>query len=884
MRPVLLSVIGILAAWAFSFNSSAHAQQLLDLSSWEPETADVSANPSGVWVLAPDNLSVEHTANADPTFFVSSLDSADRVLSMTVTAEIFNDDDDWFGFVVGFEPGSTENPAAEFLLVDWKRNPQTNSFTCGGAVPSLRGLAASRIFGTPEDAEYFGHVTLTDACSDPSSGVVELQRGLTLGDSPWDFGIPYVFEIGFTETSLQVFVDGVLEIDVAGNFEDGRFGFHNQSQPVVTYSASDLTIGQNADFTEALEIASPANDAHDVASADIDLDGDLDILTVSGADDTLAWHENDGSVPPSFTEHVISNTVDNPQSVFAVDLNGDGEGRIDILVASVGDNSVRAFANQGGSPPVFVELLLTSNADGAYAVFGADLDEDGDTDVIAGSRADDTVRWFENDGGQPPVFTERIITTSADSVRSVFAVDINGDGDVDVLAASQEDDTLSWFENNGATPPGFFEREISTTVDGARSIYAADMNGDGRPDILSASLLDDSIRIFANNGGQNPSFAEQIVSSQVLGALSVSASDLDLDGDADILAASRDDNNLRWFESDGGSPPSFTEHVIANDATLAQSITAADLDGDSDPDIVAATLQAYKAAWYENCGGQFTLAATDTAPSELLGGAVDDLLAIEVIHRGTVGDLDLALTRLEFLFEAGPGTPLTTEEANDLIDSLEIYLDDGSGVFEPEFDLLVERELFLPLEDGFYTTSLAAGNPDFEVSAAESVVYFLAVELTPDAAEQTPNSFRVTHLTQPGGPQGGASHSGFNVPLRLECSTDVPSSTVTAIAPPPTLEISGSCPGETSLTVTGALPNASLTFVSAEAEGMFVKPQPPCQGLELGLDAPSLVTSLTADDQGNLSVAPVLSDAVCGKFIQAVEVGRCSVSNVAQLP
>ena len=94
-------------------------------------------------------------------------------------------------------------------------------------------------------------------------------------------------------------------------------------------------------------------------------------------------------------------------------------------------------------------------------------------------------------GFAQPTFTEHAISTSADKARSVHAADVDGDGDMDVLSASDEDDKIAWYENDGSE--SFTEHVISTSADGAFSIYAADVDGDGYMDVLSAIEYDDKI-------------------------------------------------------------------------------------------------------------------------------------------------------------------------------------------------------------------------------------------------------------------------------------------------------------------------------------------------------------------------------------------------------
>ena len=192
------------------------------------------------------------------------------------------------------------------------------------------------------------------------------------------------------------------------------------------------------------------------------------------------------------------------------------------------------------------EQIISINADGAYSVYAADLDNDGDIDVLSASSYDDKIAWYENDG-LGNFSTEQIINTNADIAKSVYTADLDNDGDVDVLSASVNDDKIAWYENDGL---GNFSNEqiISTNADGALSVYASDLDNDGDIDVLSASNYDDKIAWYENDGLGNFS-NEQIISTNADGALSVYASDLDNDGDIDILSASDYDDKIAWYEN-----------------------------------------------------------------------------------------------------------------------------------------------------------------------------------------------------------------------------------------------------------------------------------------------------------------------------------------------
>jgi len=115
-------------------------------------------------------------------------------------------------------------------------------------------------------------------------------------------------------------------------------------------------------------------------------------------------------------------------------------------------------------------------------------------DVLSASGDDDTIAWYENDGSES--FTVHTITTAADGANSVFATDVDGDGDMDVLSASGNDDTIAWYENDGSE--SFTAHTISTAANGANSVFAADVDGDGDMDVLSASGDDDTIAWYEN--------------------------------------------------------------------------------------------------------------------------------------------------------------------------------------------------------------------------------------------------------------------------------------------------------------------------------------------------------------------------------------------------
>ena len=117
----------------------------------------------------------------------------------------------------------------------------------------------------------------------------------------------------------------------------------------------------------------------------------------------------------------------------------------------------------------------------------ADINNDTFLDVLVSDYESDTVTWYENDGGATPTFTAHTVTSAADGAWSSYAIDMDGDGDIDVLSASIWDDKVAWYENDGAATPGWTEHVITTNADGVRTVVAGDLDGDGDIDVASAS-------------------------------------------------------------------------------------------------------------------------------------------------------------------------------------------------------------------------------------------------------------------------------------------------------------------------------------------------------------------------------------------------------------
>lgn len=174
---------------------------------------------------------------------------------------------------------------------------------------------------------------------------------------------------------------------------------------------------------------------------------------------TLPWRGVQPFVTLEWTTHVIADDAMMADSMFAIDVDGDGD--IDVLSASDWDNRVAWYENMAGDGRNFTTHTITTEAEYAYGhghgeigrcgvrrvVFAIDVDADGDADVLSASVDDDTIAWYENMDGSGRNWTNHTITDSADGACSLHAIDVDGDGDVDVFSTSEKHNAVAWHEN-----------------------------------------------------------------------------------------------------------------------------------------------------------------------------------------------------------------------------------------------------------------------------------------------------------------------------------------------------------------------------------------------------------------------------------------------------
>jgi hypothetical protein len=345
-----------------------------------------------------------------------------------------------------------------------------------------------------------------------------------------------------------------------------------------------------------MEVANSVVNPYSSFAADIDNDGDMDVVNATEGSDDINWYENDGTGVFG-SANLVSNSVDGPADIVVTDIDGDNN--LDIISASRYDDKIAWYKNDGLGN-FGAQQIISTSADGAYSVFVADMDGDGDQDVLSASYNDDKVAWYENKDGLGSYGPQQVISNIADGAISVYAADLDKDGDMDVISASKDDDKLAWYENDGAADPNFgSEIIISTSLDGAFNVIVADLNGDSRQDVVCAAWRGHKVVWFQNDGSASFPAGEQLITDVLSYPKYIFASDLDNDGDQDLLCASEGNEDISWFSNNGaGSFGSKT--VIASSVSGALHVFAADLDNDGDKDVLSAGYYETSIQWYQS--------------------------------------------------------------------------------------------------------------------------------------------------------------------------------------------------------------------------------------------------------------------------------------------
>ncbi|MBD1208970.1 MAG: VCBS repeat-containing protein, partial [Ignavibacteria bacterium] len=329
-------------------------------------------------------------------------------------------------------------------------------------------------------------------------------------------------------------------------------------------------------------------------SGDFDGDGDLDLITISGAGNNVEVLLNNGA--GVFAAPVSYAVGTNPASIATGDFDSDGD--LDLAVTNNGSANVSILRNNGSG--VFAAAVNYPFGTPAGIVAG-DFDGDGDIDIATTNVGANTVSISLNNGAG--VFAAAITYPIGTSPRLMTCGDFDGDGDIDIATANSGSNNVSILLNSGF---GTFAAAVNYAMGlaGPFSVSNGDLDNDGDLDLVIGYSGSAFVSVLLNNGtgvfaapvnyapGGTPSFAECV--------------DFDGDGDLDIATANFSTNNVGILLNNGAGV--FAAAVNYAAGVNSRHLTTGDLDGDGDMDIAVA-----------NAGSSFVSILLNAVPMTVLG-------------------------------------------------------------------------------------------------------------------------------------------------------------------------------------------------------------------------------------------------------------------------
>ncbi len=391
-------------------------------------------------------------------------------------------------------------------LIAASSKPFMVTFAGGGTVFNGSSFSAkidSAVGSAPES------VTVSDIDGDGKSDIIVTnQNGNTISIlRNTSIGVKNISFATKVDISTSTFPLGGCATDLDG---DGK-----PDLVIVSHNGNKVGVFRNTSTVGNISMASEIDYAtgsspYSVAVGDLDGDGKPDLAVCNSSSHTISVYLNTSTVGNlSFT-----NKIDYTVSGYVVGVaigDMDGDGKLDIIATNNSPYTVSVLRNtsSGNGNISFASYKDFATESGSYCTVIGDLDGDGKLDLVVTNESAGTLSVLKNNSTVGNVsFTTKVdyAAQSGGLPSYLCLTDMEGDGKLDIATVSGFATTfssVSLFRNNSNIGAISFETPVNyTSSAGAFNIYTGDLDGDGKPDIISASSSVNSVSIFRNQIGE----------------------------------------------------------------------------------------------------------------------------------------------------------------------------------------------------------------------------------------------------------------------------------------------------------------------------------------------------------------------------------------------
>jgi hypothetical protein len=324
-----------------------------------------------------------------------------------------------------------------------------------------------------------------------------------------------------------------------------------------------------------------------VASVDIDGDGILDLVAANEDGTVSILHGLGGGYFGNRTTISVGST---PWELTVADLNGDG--KPDIVVAQDAGSSVAVLFQSSTTPGAFLSPMVLPAGTNPNSVVVADMNGDGLPDIVVANNGSANVSLILQDSTNPGTFLSAIQIPVGSAPRSVAVADLNGDGRPDIVVADFGSGQ-AWVILHDTTPTGFLAPVGyacgSSTPAG---VAIGDLNGDGRPDFVICDYESNTMSVFLQNSAPAPAGTFAARAGYTVGSWpsSVRLADMNGDGNLDIVTVDQASDQLSILLNDPSNLGTFLPSVQYPAGGRASGVAVGDFAGDGRMDVATANI------------------------------------------------------------------------------------------------------------------------------------------------------------------------------------------------------------------------------------------------------------------------------------------------------